>query len=52
MEERSSTYVYMLHPVQYVIQLVEVGPHSNIPKQDIIEVSFLKNSDRQSMETM
>jgi len=52
MEERTSTDVYVLHHAQHVIQHTEIGPHSNIPKQGVIEVSLRKNSDRQSMETM
>lgn len=30
MEERTSSDEYVLHHVQHVIQLVEVGPHSNV----------------------
>lgn len=48
--KRTSTYVYVLHHVKHVIQL-PIGPHGNNPEQDMVEVSLLKNSDRQSMET-
>lgn len=43
MEERTSTYVYVLHRVQHGIQLVEIGPHSNIPKQDLGALFLMLN---------
>lgn len=52
MEERAPLMCDELHHVQHVIRLVEIEAHSSIPKQGMIEVSLLKNSDRQSMETV